>query len=91
MQDLLDNSSWFRHLMHKVKNLVPCKVITKSGREYVGIIKSMDVYYRGFELITTDEKTVYINWRHIESIEFDYVPKYKEIKNVIKKLKETEK
>lgn len=80
LKDHLEGSAFMRHLFEKLKNRIPCKVYCDSGVVYEGKIKSIDIVWRALEIVTNNGKTVYLNFRHIVAIEFDYVKSYNDLK-----------
>ena len=66
--DLLKSNVFFRHLFNKAKEKRPVKIKLATGDVLVGILKNVDAYFRGIELVTS-KGVYYINWRHIVFIE----------------------
>ena len=69
-----------RHLFNKIREGIVCRIYLDSGLVYEGRIKSIDIVWRAIELITSDGKTVYMNFRHIVAIEYSYVKDVKDMK-----------
>jgi len=68
LEDLLKHDTFFRHLFNKAKEKRIVKIKTSTGEEIVGILKNVDAYFRGLEVVTND-KVIYVNWRNVVYIE----------------------
>jgi len=64
IEDLLKSDTFFRHLFNKAVNKRIVKIKTVTNDEIVGILKSVDAYFRGLELVTNNG-IYYINWRNV--------------------------